>query len=375
MEWDYIIVGAGSSGCAAAYELARKGGNRVLLLEAGGRDRSFQVKIPAFVGQLGQRFGWGYVSQPDESREGRREPWLRGRLLGGSSSINGMMFVRGAPADFDHWAQLGNPGWSYRDVLPIFRDLELTHRRNKWRGNDGPMYVDTVTRAHSLTRAFLASAVAAGIPLNEDYNAETQEGAGYAQLSQRRGLRWSAADGFIRPLKRCKTFRLALHAEVRRLVIKGGRVAGVLVQQSGSTHRYMASRVILSAGAINTPKLLMLSGIGDPKELRRHGIDVAVELPGVGKNLQEHPLVRLVYRSRIESNNLSGGLAQKLRIAANFALYRSGPIATPFEGVAFVRSTPSKERADLQVHFVPVGLLSYDANEKPFLPYPPFLST
>jgi choline dehydrogenase len=368
--WDYIVVGAGSSGCALAYELAKSGRNRVLVVEAGGYDRSINIKVPALGIRAMQQFDWGYASQPDPSRQGKTESWVRGRVLGGSSSINGMNFVRGAPSDFNRWAALGNAGWSYADVLPIYREMEQSDLPGRFRGSHGPLAVRQISRAHPLTDAFIESAVATGFPFNPDYNGEVQEGVGYAQLSQRQGLRCSASDAFIRPLLRQRNVRLLLHAHVDRIQLEQARATGVLFSQDGSTRSVSARHTILCAGAINTPKILMLSGIGDPAELRLHGIATLVEAPAVGRNLQEHPLVRVIYKSRIPSNNLTGGLRQKVKMAGQFALYRQGPIASVFEAQAFLRTTSDLPSPDIQLHFLTTGVLNPPGNPSPLLDFP-----
>lgn len=369
-EWDYLIVGAGSAGCALAYELVTSGRNSVLLLEAGGDDRSPNIKIPALVGNAGEKFGWDYTSQPDPTRGGATEKWRRGRVLGGSSSINGMVYVRGAAHDFDRWAAKGNAGWSAAEVLPLFQELEHSDQQSPLRGKAGPLFIRTVNRAHPLTHAFLQSANEAGFPFNPDYNAERQEGVSYVQLSQRWGLRWSAADAFVRPILGQPNFKLLLNTHVHRIQFSGTRAQGVLCTQDGKPKKILARRIVICAGAIDTPKLLMLSGVGDAAELQRHGIDTVAHSPDVGCNLQEHPLVRLVYESRIPSNNLTGGILQKIKIAAQFALHRQGPISGAFEAVGFLKSAADLQHPDIQIHFLPIGLADFGDHQSPLLNYP-----
>lgn len=356
MTWDCIVVGAGSAGCALAYELVRAG-KKVLVIEAGGSDRSPYIWIPAAVWKTPERFEWGYRAQPDLSRKGVVDPWHRGKVLGGTSSINGMIYVRGAAADFDRWGQLcgGKGGWSARDVMPIFRELEQSDQRSPLRGRSGPLHVRTVRRPHPLTDGFVESAFAAGHPFNPDYNGATQEGAGYLQFTQRRGLRWSAADAFLRPLVARTNLKLLLNATVERVEISNGRAVGVSFRHRGALHREAARDIVLSAGVINSPKLLMLSGIGDPVELRRHKIDVVLDLPAVGRHLREHPVAELSYRTRIPSYNLTEGLLQKIAIAAKYMRFREGPIAAAYEATAFLKTHPSASMQDIQVFFAPIG--------------------
>lgn len=361
-EWDFIVVGGGSGGCAATYELARSGEHSVLLLEAGGSDRSADIKVFARVGHAMHNFNWGYTSKPDATRGGRTEEWLGGRVLGGSSSINGCNFVRGAPSDYDRWAATGNagwgiPGWSYADVLPIFKDMETFEKGTGTRGAKGPQHIRRVKRPHRLTRAFFAAANAIGIPFNDDYNDGAQEGVSAMQLSQRNGLRFSAADAFIKPFKSLRNRKVELNAHVHRIEFEGDRATGVRYRQNGVEKFARARNIILSGGTMNTPKLLMLSGVGDPEELKRHGIDVVVASPEVGRNLVEHPLARLVYGSRITSHNLTGGILQKLGIALEYALHREGPISTVFEAVGFFKTSPELAEPDIQIHFSPLGYL------------------
>jgi choline dehydrogenase-like flavoprotein len=369
-DWDHIVVGAGSAGCAVAYELAKAGRNRVLVMESGGHDRTINIKIPALGTRAMRQFDWGYVSQPDPSRGGKTDSWLRGRVLGGSSSINGMNFVRGARPDFDRWASMGNEGWSYADVLPLYREMERSDQPGHFRGNRGPVAIRTIKRAHPLTDAFIESAVAAGFPLNPDYNGETQGGVGYAQLSQRRGLRCSASDAFIKPLLRQSNVRLLLRAHVDLIHFDRGRATGVAFSRHGTSGFVSARHIILCAGAVNTPKLLMLSGIGDLAELQCHGIPQLIEAPAVGENLQEHPLVRLIYKSRVPSNNLTGGLFQKIKIAGQFVCGGQGPIASVFEAQAFLKTTPDLASPDIQLHFLTIGVLSSVDSPSPFLRFP-----
>jgi choline dehydrogenase len=370
-DWDYIIVGAGSSGCAVASELVKRGRYKVLLIESGGSNKSPYIRIPALLRHIDRKCYGSVPCQPDPSRRGRVEKWQHGHALGGSSSVNGMIFVRGAAYDFDRWASLGNRGWSYNDVLPIFKEMESCDQLGSTRGREGPIFVRTVRHPHPLTCAFVESAVSAGFPLNPDYNDVSQDGVSYVQLSQRNGLRWSAADAFVRPVLNQRNFRLLLNARVSRVHLDGGEATGVSYTYKGTTRVALGGRIVLCTGSVNTPKLLMMSGIGDPEELRRHGIAAHVDAPGVGHNLREHPLIRLIYRTRIPSNNLTEGVLQRLRIAGQFALHRSGPVSTAIEAIAFGKTVPTLSHSDVQIHFVTLGVRDFVAeNSSPFLEYP-----
>lgn len=349
--WDYLIVGAGSSGCALASELV-KAGRTVLILEAGGRDRSPFIKVAAGQVRACAAHDWGYQSEPDPTRNGARDAWIRGRVLGGSSSINGTMYTRGSAGDFDRW-QL--PGWAWSDVLPIFKEMEHSDQPGSLRGHAGPLHVRTVRRPHPVTRAFVESAGAAGLPFNADYNGETQEGVAYAQLSQRRGFRCSAADAFLKPLLGRRNLKLLLKTTVERLEFKGGRIIGVSCLEEGRKFRESAAHVILCAGTINTPKLLMHSGVGDKEELERHGIKVVAHVPAVGRHLKEQPMISLIYRSKVPTYNLTGGWRQKAAFAREFLLHGEGPISNLFEAGAVLRSTASRPVPDLQMIFAAFG--------------------
>jgi choline dehydrogenase len=350
------VVGAGSAGCALAYQLARSG-RRILLLEAGGSDRSAFIKIPTGTWRVRPHHDWGYRSQSDPTRNGVTDDWHRGRVLGGTSSINGMVYVRGAAGDFNRWARhcTDRGGWSAQELMPIFRELEHSDQISPWRGRSGRIYVRTVKRPHSITEAFVASACAAGYPFTADYNGENQEGVGYLQFTQRLGMRWSAADAFVRPILGQDNFQLRLHTLVEKIEVSGGRAVAVVFRHQGKLHRETARDIVLSAGAINSPKLLMLSGIGDPKELGRHNIDLVLNVPSVGQHLAEHPALALSYHSKIPTYNLTQGLLQKLGIAAKYLWHQEGPIAAAYEAAAFLKSSATAADPELQIFFAPIG--------------------
>jgi len=370
MEWDTIIIGAGSAGCAAAAPLVRAG-QRVLMLEAGGTDRSWRIQIPAAVWRIQPRHDWGYQCEPDPTRAGKREGLHRGRVLGGTSSINGMLYVRGDAGDFDRWAQhaAGMGAWSARDVMSIFRELESSDQNGPNRGKGGALHVRTVRQPHRVTRAFVEAAQSAGYTFNEDYNANTQAGVSYLQFTQHRGRRWSAADAFLRPLLGRPNLKLLLHAVVERIDTRSGRAVAVIFRHKGKTHRIAAHNIVLSAGSINSPKILMLSGIGDPEELTRHGIPVVQALPAVGRNLRDHPLIQLTYGARVPTYNLTEGWPQRAQILWRYLRHHEGPIGNAYEAAAFLKLTAQSTVPEVQVFFAPIGW-SAEGGHAQLIPFP-----
>ncbi|MGO8916604.1 MAG: GMC family oxidoreductase [Stellaceae bacterium] len=357
--FDYIIVGGGSAGCVLANRLSASGRHRVLLLEAGGEDRNPWIHIPIGYGKLfrNAKLNWLYESEPEPELDGRRIVQPRGKVLGGSSSINGLVYIRGQKEDFDHWRQLGNVGWSYEDVLPYFRLAEDQQRgADAFHGAGGPLAVSDQCEPHALCDAFIAAAEQAGFPRNDDFNGARQEGAGYFQTTSRRGRRCSAAVGYLRPARRRANLRVLTEAPSLRVLIEGGEAAGVAFSHQGETWRADASgEVILAAGAIATPPLLQLSGVGPGELLRRHGIAAVRDLPGVGENLQDHLQSRLVYRCTqpITLNDDIASPARSLGIGLRYALWRKGPLAIS-AGYAggFFRSDPRLATPDVQAHFI-----------------------
>ena len=296
-EYDYIIVGAGSAGCTLAYRLGADPALKILVLEAGGADRSPIIKIPLTWGLILKHrlYDWGYFTEPEPGMDNRRIECARGKVLGGCTSINGMAYARGAPADFDHWAQgLGLSGWSYRDVLPYFKRAESWEEgESELRGGSGPLAVTKLRYEDPLLDAFMQASDLAGYPRNDDYNGASIEGFGPMQTTIRKGLRWSTASAYLRPAVARGNVTVRTGALARRVLFEGPRDApravGVELSGAGGLETVRARReVILCGGVINSPQLLMLSGIGEPQQLRQHGIDTLVELPGVGRNLQDH---------------------------------------------------------------------------------------
>jgi choline dehydrogenase len=352
-EPDYIVVGGGSTGVACATRLAESG-KRVVLVEAGKSDKVLRSRVPALMSGLVQNpeFDWGYFADPDPSVGGRPDVWPAGKRLGGGSAINGMMFIRGHRWDYDHWAQLGAAGWDYASVLPYFRRLEDNERgADRWRGTGGPIAVSEVRSRYRVTDDWIAAAEEAAIPLSADLNGEQAEGVDYIQLSQRGGLRCSSATGYL--ANKPATLEVMLEAEVLGLTFDGPRATGVTLRR-GEVEETLSARagVILSAGALNTPRLLMLSGIGPAAHLAEHGIALVRDLPGVGANLQEHPGCHLV--NEVSAHTLNDdakglhGAWQLLKLL--FA--RSGALTTGIgHAQAFVRSRQGLPAPNIQLAF------------------------
>jgi len=355
-EYDVVVVGAGSAGCALAARLTEDPSLRVLLLEAGGSDKLLEVQIPAGLYKVWRtRRDWNYTTEPQPGLDGRALFWPRGKLLGGSSSINAMIYMRGAAADYDEWAQLtGDKNWSYESVLPLFRRMEDNARgADRYHGAGGPLRVENLRSPHPWTRAVIASAVAAGYPRNDDFNGATQEGVGQYQVTQKRGRRWSSADAYLHPAEKRPNLTVRTRALTTRVLLDGGRATGVEYRWNGRLHTARAAaEVVLSGGAVNTPQLLMLSGIGPAEHLRGVGVDVVHDLPGVGQGLQDHPLVPVVWNVR------SGESLFRAESPAGYAKWfgaRRGPLTSNLaEAGLFTRSSPGLAEPDLQMHFLPV---------------------
>ena len=358
-EFDHIVVGAGSAGCVIANRLTGDAGRTVLLVEAGGRDRSPLVRLPMLMGRLFNSgiYNWNYHTEPVPTLNGRSIFWPRGKVLGGSSTINGMIYVRGNRLDYDSWAQSGLRGWSYDDVLPAFRRSEAhVQRRDEFHGADGELTVCKARGSNPLFDTFIEAGSQAGYPMNPDFNGSAQSGFGRFDFTIRRGKRWSAASAFLRPAEDRPNLSLATDSLVRRIVIEGRRATGIEIERGGRRQFLRARKsVVLSAGAVNSPQILMLSGIGPGKELRKHGIDVLLELEGVGSNLQDHvdcvlawecPKPVTLYRD-LRADRLAMSVAEGM-------LFGTGIATTfPYEAGAFVESREGLAAPDLQLHFMP----------------------
>jgi choline dehydrogenase len=360
IEADSVVVGAGSAGCVVAARLSEDPARQVVLLEAGGSDRHLWIHVPLGYGRtiVDPRVNWMFETEPDPGMHNRRFFWPRGKVLGGSSSINGLLYVRGQPEDFDHWRQLGNQGWSYADVLPYFRRSErrVGPGDDALRGRDGPLTVTDIAHPNPLSAAYLQAAVEAGMTRNPDYNGPVQEGVGYFQMTAWRGRRSSAAVAFLKPAMRRPNLRVLTHAQAERVLFEGPRAVGVEFSRAGRKVTVRARReVILCGGAINSPQLLLLSGVGPAAALQAMGIAVVHDLPGVGRNLQDHYQVRITYRCRfpITLNDIMMSRWKMARMAAQYALFRTGPMTVSAAEVAvFARTRPEVATPDVEFHYI-----------------------
>ena len=357
---DYVIVGAGSAGCALAYRLT-EAGKTVTLIEYGGSDIGIFIQMPGALSYPMNmpRYDWGFSTVPEEHLGGRRLVTPRGKVIGGSSSINGMVFVRGNRKDYDHWEDSGAVGWGYADVLPYFQRMESWHGgTSAWRGSDGPLHITRGKRKNPLFNTFIEAGHQAGWPRNDDYNGEHQEGFGPMEATIYKGRRWSAANAYLRPAK--KTGKLTLiRGLAQRVLFEGKRAVGVEIDRKGQIEQIKAGReVILAASSINTPKLLMLSGIGPAQHLRDNGIEVRVDRPGVGSNLQDHLEVYMQYKSlKPVSLYTYYNLLGKSRVGVEWILQKTGLGASnQFESCGFIRSSDKADYPDIQYHFLPLAV-------------------
>lgn len=362
--FDHIVVGAGSAGCVLAARLSEDPGTRVLLLEAGPADRSLWLHLPIGYGKTmwSPTYNWCFHTDPEPNMNGRRIYWPRGKTLGGSSAINGLIYIRGQREDYDHWAAMGNPGWAHDDVLPYFVKSEGNQRGSSaLHGGDGPLKVSYIADRHPLIDAFIAGAGETGVPRNDDFNGAWQEGAGYYQLTTSKGWRCSTATGYLVPARRRANLRVETDAQATGLVFEGRRAVGVRYLQGGM-QRVARSQgeVLLAAGAIQSPQLLQLSGIGPAALLRQHGIGVLHELAGVGENLQDHLQIRASYECSqpITTNDQLNSWSGRLGLGLQWLLHRRGPLAVGInQGGCFMRVLPESRTPDTQFH---VATLSAD---------------
>jgi choline dehydrogenase len=356
---DYIVIGAGSAGCTIAARLSEDKATRVLLLEAGGDDTNRWIHIPLGFGKTfaDPSVNWCYETEPDAGANGRKVFWPRGKVLGGSSSINGMVYIRGQAEDFDHWRQLGNTGWSFDDVLPYFRRAEHQVRGgDTFHGSGGPLCVSDVEK-HPIAEAFIDSATSLGFERNDDFNGATQDGVGYHQTTTRNGKRCSTAVGYLNPARGRPNLQIVTHALSERIVVEGRRAVAVQYRQGGVQKTARARReIILCGGAINSPQLLLLSGIGPASQLAEHGIAVVQDLPGVGKNLQDHYSAPIKLKSLlpVTVNDVMLSNIKKLKVGAQYYIFKKGPLAMISSPAAlFARTRPELATPDIKCSISP----------------------
>ncbi|MCT4369228.1 choline dehydrogenase [Yangia mangrovi] len=364
MQADYVIVGAGSAGCAIACRLA-EAGKKVIVVEFGGTDAGPFIQMPGALSypMNMKRYDWGFESEPEPHLGGRRLATPRGKVLGGSSSINGMVYVRGHARDFDTWEEMGAQGWAYADVLPYYKRMESWHENGHggdadWRGKSGPLHVSRGKRDNPLTRAFVEAGVQAGYEATDDYNGEKQEGFGPFEATIHKGERWSAYKAYLKPAIATGNVEV-VRGFARKVVIENGRATGLEIERKGKVEVISAGKeVILAASSINSPKLLLLSGVGPAEHLKEHGIEVVADRPGVGQNLQDH-LELYIQQSATQPVSLFKywNLFGKAYVGAQWLFTRKGPGASnQFESCAFVRSKPGVEYPDIQYHFLPIAV-------------------
>ncbi|MGO2558651.1 GMC family oxidoreductase [Brachybacterium sp.] len=361
--YDYIVIGAGAAGAPVASRLTEDGSKRVLLLEAGGRDWNPLIHMPmGFTKLTTPDVNWGYETVPQKQLNNRRMHYPQGRTLGGSTSINAMIYIRGNAGDYDAWRDLGNEDWGYDDVLPFFKKSENNERLNdKYHGTGGPMNVTEQAAHNELSKAYVRAAQELGLKYNPDLNGAVQEGVSYYDVTQRNHRRESAATAFINPARKRPNLTIATRSEATRLIINNGHVTGLEYTQNGKPQVAYASReVVLSGGAINSPRLMMLSGIGPADELAALGIEVVHDLPGVGKNLQDHMDTYITSHSAPLSYNESDRPLKMLSAGLQYLLYRTGPVtATVCEAGLFTRSSDQPEHPDIQLHMLPAYVIDH----------------